>query len=65
VREGFTHEPNPVLRESSVERRFSAQVFRDDRTELDHIHEVVMTLVEAAATPGGVYEFWTAVPARA
>jgi hypothetical protein len=65
VREGFTHEPRPVLRESSVEHRFTAQVFRDDRVELDHIHEVVMTLVDAAATHGGVYDVWTAVPARA
>jgi hypothetical protein len=60
VREGFTHEPRPVLRESSVERRFNAQVFRVDRIELDHIHDVVMTLVDAAATHGGVYDGWTA-----
>jgi phytoene dehydrogenase-like protein len=63
--EGFTHEPKPTLRESSVERRFNAQVFRDDRIELDHIHDVVMTLVDAAATHGGVYDGWTAVPSRA
>jgi hypothetical protein len=59
VREGFTHEPKLQLRESSVERRFSAQVFRDDRIELDHIHDVVMTLVDAAVAQGGQYDCWT------
>lgn len=64
VREGFTREMAPQLRESSVERRFSAQVFRTDRISLDHIHEVAMTLVDAAAAHGGVYDGWTAVPTR-
>lgn len=64
AQEGFTRELAPQLRESSVERRFSAQVFRDDSTALDHIHEVAMLLVDAAARHGGVYDGWTAVPAR-
>lgn len=64
VREGFTREMSPQLRESSIERRFSAQVFRDDRIALDHIHEVTMILVDAAAKVGGVYDGWTAVPTR-
>lgn len=64
TREGFTHVPAPQLRESSVERRFAAQVFRDDSTALDHIHDVAMVLADAAVAHGGVYDGWTAVPAR-
>jgi hypothetical protein len=60
LREGFTLEPTPALRESSLERRFSAQVYRTDSIELDHIHDVVMTLADAAATHGGAYDGWTA-----
>jgi hypothetical protein len=65
LREGFTREPDPRLRESSVERRYSAQVYRDDRIELEHIHDVVMTLADAAAAQGGAYDGWTAAITRA
>lgn len=33
---------------------------REDPIELDHIHDVVMTLVDAATAHGGTYERWTA-----
>jgi hypothetical protein len=64
TREGFTCEPSPQLRESNVARRFPAQVFRTDPVELEHIHEVTMSLVDAAVKHGGVYDGWTAVPTR-
>jgi hypothetical protein len=35
-------------------------VHRLDVTELDHIHEVVMILVDAATPLGGRYERWEA-----
>lgn len=44
---GFTHEPTDDT---------SARVHRIDPIELDHIHDVVMTLVDAAL--GGTYERW-------
>ena len=53
-----------LLQGSSVDRRFCAQVFRTDPTELDHIHEVAMSLLDAAARHGGAYDGWTAVPTR-
>jgi len=64
TRAGFTREPEPTLRESNVERRFAAQVFRSDPVELEHIHEVTMSLLDTAAKHGGVYDGWTAVPTR-
>lgn len=36
------------------------RVHRVDPIELDHIHDVVMTLVDAAAQAGGRYERWVA-----
>jgi len=39
-------------------------VFRDDPVELDHIHDVVMELVDLAAEHGGTYERWTAAITR-
>lgn len=41
------------------DRPFGAEVQRTDAVELDHIHDVVMTLVDAAAAHGGHYERWT------
>jgi len=64
TRDGFTREPAPLLRESNIVRRFAAQVFRTDPVELDHIHEVAMSLVDAAVKHGGAYDGWTAVPTR-
>ena len=37
---------------------FGAQVYRTDAVELDHIHEVVMELVELAQAQGGDYDGW-------
>lgn len=37
-----------------------AHVWRVDPIELDHVHEVVMLLVDAAVAGQGVYEGWTA-----
>jgi Regulator of ribonuclease activity B/Family of unknown function (DUF695) len=37
---------------------FGAQVFRTDSVELDHIHDVEMTLVELAEQHGGEYDGW-------
>lgn len=37
-----------------------ARVSREDPIELDHIHEVVMILVDAATAHGGHYDGWTA-----
>jgi hypothetical protein len=36
------------------------RVHRVDPIELDHIHDVIMTLVDAATQVGGVYERWEA-----
>ncbi|MDQ3367191.1 MAG: DUF695 domain-containing protein [Myxococcota bacterium] len=46
--------------DATRERPFGAHVYRADGIELDHIHDVVMTLVDAAALQGGAYEGWTA-----
>ncbi|MDX2092042.1 MAG: DUF695 domain-containing protein [Kofleriaceae bacterium] len=42
------------------EAPFIAEVWRTDPIELDHIHDVVMTLVDAAALHGGTYDHWLA-----
>ena len=51
-----------VLEEASSdpehERPFGAQVYRTDPVELDHIHDVVMILVDAAEEHGGDYDGW-------
>ena len=38
----------------------AVRVHRTDPVELDHIHDVVMTLVDAATRVGGRYERWVA-----
>jgi hypothetical protein len=43
---------------------FGAQVFRIDAVELEHIHDVVMQLVELAADAGGDYEGWESAVVR-
>lgn len=40
------------------ELRFGAQLHRVDRIELEHIHAVVMRLVELAGAHGGDYDGW-------
>ena len=42
---------------------FGAQLVRVDAVELDHIHDVAMTLVELAARHGGAYDGWESVVA--
>lgn len=56
AREGFVLET--ASHEEASERPFGAHVFRVDPVELDHIHEVVMTLVDAAVAHGGSYDGW-------
>jgi len=52
-RAGFT-----VHAMTEGEGRLGAQVYRKDPVELDHIHDVVMTLVDAAEAHGGQYDGW-------
>ena len=42
------------------ERPFLASLWRTDNVELDHVHDVVMILVDAATAHGGRYEQWSA-----
>ena len=37
---------------------FAAQIYRNDAVELEHIHDVVMQLLELAATHDGDYDGW-------
>jgi hypothetical protein len=53
VRAGFTVE------RITSETPYTAEVWRTDPIELDHIHDVVMTLVDAATQHGGTYEHWS------
>jgi hypothetical protein len=46
--------------DDSAELPYGAHVFRDDPVELDHIHEVVMILADAAAAHRGRYGGWEA-----
>jgi hypothetical protein len=39
-------------------RTFGAHVYRTDPVELDHIHDVVMALFDAAEQHGGEYDGW-------
>jgi hypothetical protein len=39
-------------------RGFGAQIHRVDPVELEHIHDVVMEVVELATTEGGTYDSW-------
>ena len=57
ARDGFTLER--ATERTDGERTFVAQVSRQDPIELDHIHDVVMLLVDAATKCGGEYERWT------
>lgn len=57
-RHGFQRDEAPA--EEAEAPAFPARVWRVDPIELDHIHEVVMILVDAALARGGVYEGWTA-----
>lgn len=41
-----------------VDGRFEAQVHRMDPIELDHIHDVVMLVLDAAEAVGGTYDGW-------
>jgi hypothetical protein len=41
-----------------TERPFGAWIHRIDSIELDHIHDVVMTLVDAALANAGTYDGW-------
>lgn len=41
-----------------AELPFGAQVYRNDSVELEHIHDVVMELVEIADRDGGAYQGW-------
>ena len=45
-------------------RPFGARLARVDAVELDHIHDVVMALVELAARHGGAYDGWEAAACR-
>lgn len=58
ARAGFTLDRASEVDEPELP--FAAHVFRTDAVELDHIHEVVMTLVDAAEPHGGRYAGWTA-----
>lgn len=52
IPEGF------ALEGTSDDEAFSAQVFRTDTVELDHIHDVVMKLFKLAELHGGDYDGW-------
>jgi hypothetical protein len=43
---------------AETDGRFEAQVHRIDPIELDHIHDVVMLVVDAALENGGTYDGW-------
>lgn len=55
---GFTVEG--TADDAEGERPFIASLWRVDPVELDHIHETVMILVDAATAHGGTYERWSA-----
>ena len=54
---GFTQER--TSEGDDPEMRFGVRVARADAIELDHLHDVVMSLVDAAAAHGGRYDRWT------
>jgi hypothetical protein len=43
---------------AEAEGRFEASVHRVDPIELDHIHDVVMLVLDAAEAQGGTYDGW-------
>lgn len=53
---GFTLDQASL--DDTAERPYQASVYRTDPIELDHIHDVVMTLADAAVANGGIYERW-------
>lgn len=55
---GFTIDSTDDLGDAELPHRM--RVHRTDPIELDHIHEVVMTLVDAAVANGGRYHRWVA-----
>jgi hypothetical protein len=57
---GFSVESDPPARDGDEARPFVGQVHRIDPIELEHVHEVVMIVVDAAVAHGGTYEGWTA-----
>jgi Regulator of ribonuclease activity B/Family of unknown function (DUF695) len=62
--EGFTLAEASQDTSGDAERPFAAVVHRDDTIELDHIHDVVMILVDAATAQSGRYDGWTAAITR-
>jgi hypothetical protein len=65
-RKGFSLDDGPAPR-GDGKHRYGAHLVRDDPAELEHIHEVVMTLLRLAERQGGEYDGWEAwiVPAAA
>jgi hypothetical protein len=55
-REGFALDETSHM--PAEDMPFGAQVFRDDPIELDHIHDVVMIVHDAAIEHGGTYDGW-------
>jgi hypothetical protein len=53
-KQGFEHDAD----DDQTAGRFGAHVFRTDPIELDHVHDVVMLLVDAAHAQGGEYDGW-------
>ena len=43
---------------ADVDGRFEASVHRIDPIQLDHIHDVVMLVLDAAEAQGGTYDGW-------
>lgn len=55
-REGFTLDETSHM--PAEDMPFGAQVYRSDPIELDHIHDVVMIVHDAALEHGGTYDGW-------
>lgn len=58
-RKGFSLDDGPAPRGEGKLRQ-GAHLVRQDRAELEHIHDVVMTLVRLAERHGGAYDGWEA-----
>jgi hypothetical protein len=56
VQAGFTLQRAAEVKDKPLP--FGAQVYRVDAVELEHIHDVVIQLVELAAADGGEYDGW-------
>jgi regulator of RNase E activity RraB len=59
---GFDADAGPA--DESGEARYPVQLTRPDATELDHIHDVVMNLIELAREHDGDYDGWGAPIAK-